>query len=494
MNKLKIAVLDNGADEKILALCGLPDIIQQNKGNISDEEDLFLHGTNCAMIIGLNCADAELYSYKLLDNTGKGNVDDLKSAFDWCLMNNIRLVNLSFGTTHFKDKGIIRQLVNQYANKGLIIIAATANSGYTAFPASFSNVIGVKAKDTFNIDAEGLRDKGVDFAAPSEHKIWFGGNDITLQKSNSYAAPYVTAMAGRLMMEQSWINNVWQIKKHLYQKFRGKCVQYIPDWIEKGWIAGKVLKSKAEVYFEVAAKEEADTVILYDKNEFNEYREKHIVYLGNEIAEQPDTQGFFWSRRNRKEQILCSRIKKENINIPVILLKSGKEQDQIWWLTELRKSFEAEGYNAYAISTEQESVLYDLEYIPFAVDENISNKIGDFLYWQTYYNQSDLIICHRDHIYSQCAQESGIFGICPKTVCFANLPLSPCCISKLIVCHRKICRNQFLFYFIGKIIRHVILCRLPRTPILIQTDIPDKIQTDACRIGCFFPDHILIRI
>ena len=71
MNKLKIAVLDNGVDEKLLALCGLPDIIQQNKGNISDEEDLFLHGTNCAMIIGLNCADAELYSYKLLDNTGK---------------------------------------------------------------------------------------------------------------------------------------------------------------------------------------------------------------------------------------------------------------------------------------------------------------------------------------------------------------------------------------------------------------------------------------
>ena len=100
MNKLKIAVLDNGVDEKLLASCGLPDIIQQNKGNISDEEDLFLHGTNCAMIIGLNCADAELYSYKLLDNTGKGNVDDLKSAFDWCLMNNIRLVNLSFGTTH----------------------------------------------------------------------------------------------------------------------------------------------------------------------------------------------------------------------------------------------------------------------------------------------------------------------------------------------------------------------------------------------------------
>lgn len=47
----------------------------------------------------------------------------------------------------------------------------------------------------------------------------------------------------------------------------------------KGWIAGKVLKSKAEVYFEVAAKEEADTVILYDKNEFNEYRRSTLCIL-----------------------------------------------------------------------------------------------------------------------------------------------------------------------------------------------------------------------
>lgn len=38
MNKLKIAVLDNGVDEKLLASCGLPDIIQQNKGNIVSDE------------------------------------------------------------------------------------------------------------------------------------------------------------------------------------------------------------------------------------------------------------------------------------------------------------------------------------------------------------------------------------------------------------------------------------------------------------------------
>lgn len=153
-------------------------------------------------------------------------MNDLKSAFDWCLMNNIRLVNLSFGTTHFKDKSLISQLVNQYVNKGLIIVAATANSGYTAFPASVSSIIGVKAGDIFSID-ESLQDRGADFAAPSEHIFRLVGNDIRLQK-----------------------------KQKLYQRLGERCVQYIPDWIEK----------------------------------------------------EPDTQCFFWSRRNREKKCMnvCS--------------------------------------------------------------------------------------------------------------------------------------------------------------------------------------------
>lgn len=80
------------------------------------------------------------------------------------------------------------------------------------------------------------------------------------------------------------------------------------------------------------------------------------------------------------------------INIPVILLQSDNGQDEIWWLTELKKYFEVAGYNAYVISSKLESVLYDLEYIPCDTDQEVKNHICDFMYWQTYYNQSDLII------------------------------------------------------------------------------------------------------
>lgn len=393
MEKLKIAILDNGIDENILTLCGLSGIIQHNKGAADNNGALILHGTNCAIIIGLNCSNVQLYSYEILDNAGKGSVTALKSAFDWCLSNNIRLVNLSFGTTHFKDKSIIRQLVNQYANRGIIIVAATANSGYTAFPASVSSVIGVRNGDIFGIDDESLRERGVDFTASSEHKFQLAGENITIQKSNSYAAPYVTAMIGQLLADNPEAN-VWQIKKQIYKKLGEKCVQYVPDWIEKGWITGKVLGSRADVYFEMVERaEDADTVILFDMSELEKYSDKHIIYLGGKMAEELSTQHFFWSRENKEKQIVCSRLKKENINIPVILLKFDTCQDGIWWLTEIRKCFEADGYNAYTASSEMESVLYDLEYIPLDADESVRNKIYDFMYWQTYCNQSDLIVC-----------------------------------------------------------------------------------------------------
>ena len=101
MKKTEIAILDSGIDENILALYGLYDVIQHSEGHTDDNGDLFMHGTNCAIIIGWNCANVRLYSYKILDGTGRGDVSALESALRWCLSNGIRLVNLSFGTTHF---------------------------------------------------------------------------------------------------------------------------------------------------------------------------------------------------------------------------------------------------------------------------------------------------------------------------------------------------------------------------------------------------------
>lgn len=62
----------------------------------------FIHGTICAMIIENNFSECMLSSVKILNDDGIGKVDKLKIALDWCYQNNIFLVNLSLGVTHFQ--------------------------------------------------------------------------------------------------------------------------------------------------------------------------------------------------------------------------------------------------------------------------------------------------------------------------------------------------------------------------------------------------------
>lgn len=97
--------------------------------------ELFVH------LLFKNFPDSEIYSLRILDENGKGEIECLKPALEWCLESGINVVNLSLGTTHFKDKTGIRKIINYYANQGICIIAATSNSKYVTYPASFSNVL-----------------------------------------------------------------------------------------------------------------------------------------------------------------------------------------------------------------------------------------------------------------------------------------------------------------------------------------------------------------
>lgn len=100
------------------------------------------------------CSEAVFSSISVLDNNGKGILDKIRLALEWCYQNNVRLVNLSLEITHFQDKVTIRGAINYYANKGMLIVAASANSDYMTYPVSFSDFIGVVAGETFRISDE----------------------------------------------------------------------------------------------------------------------------------------------------------------------------------------------------------------------------------------------------------------------------------------------------------------------------------------------------
>lgn len=398
--KADIAIIDNGICDGLLK-----NPISFNMEITEDKlckeydcgEQVVFHGTNCAMIIEKYYPEAILNSIRILDDYGKGIIDKLQPALEWCYQNNIKLVNLSLGTTHYKDRENIRNVINHYANKGIIIVAASANNGYKTYPASFSNVIGVIAGNDFETDIDIQKQLGIDFIAPSEHEIISEGGSFKLAKSNSYAAPYITAMLGSALEKEQY-GNVCDIRRKLLPDVN---FSYYPDWIENAWVSGQCIQSKAEYYFkEIRGKLEEclpiiDTIVVYSKEEFELYhtKDKHVVYLGIEPIEKTTFNKYFWSRQQRVEQIVDNDKAASDIEIPIIIFKISEQQDCIYWLSELRECFAKDGYNVYVTSSHVESVLYDLEFLP----EELCNKshwkyVHNFLYWQTYYSQSDALM------------------------------------------------------------------------------------------------------
>lgn len=255
MPRVKIAVIDNGIDETCLHHDLKSKIYIHPSGQcILDNKKInnmhFIHGTICASIIQKNFPDSEIYSLRILDENGKGEIECLKPALEWCLESGINVVNLSLGTTHFKDKTGIRKIINYYANQGICIIAATSNSKYVTYPASFSNVLGVAIRDKPYNEMMVKTKLGLDVLSPVEQELVIWGKKIVVQRSNSYATPFVTALIGKLFSEEICHNIVEAkclLKKYCKEGIDLIYESYEPDWICNAQIRNVTKKVKPHI-------------------------------------------------------------------------------------------------------------------------------------------------------------------------------------------------------------------------------------------------------
>lgn len=134
--------------------------------------------------------------------------------------------------------------------------------------------------------------------------------------------------------------------------------------------------------------------MICEEEEYEKYHAegKNIVYLGNKKVNIQEVDKYFWSKECKIEQIIKCIARKVDIDVPIILCRYYKKLDIILFMVELKKRFCRDGYNLYAASNKIEGVLYDLEYIPEEMcTKNNMDNIHNFLYWQTYYNQSDIL-------------------------------------------------------------------------------------------------------
>ncbi len=404
MRRIKIAIIDNGVDEWTLGnkIAGKV-YVNEKKECVYDDADMrevsFAHGTICAAIIQRYFPCSEIYSIRLLNEKGNGLIEHLKPALDWCIENGIYLINLSLGTTHFRDKSLTRSLMNHYVSRGMCIVAATSNSGYESYPASFSNIVGVAARSPFFENALETAFLGIDVLAESEHALTLGGVASVTQKSNSYATPFVTAYIGMLLMERRFrgvveLRNALKTNKEKTLIALSEKIE--PDWICYAIIKADIKKSKAAFYFNVVGMEDleqADTLIidnLSDLEQAIQYK-KNIVYVGSERIKEKFNDSFFWCPSKRVLFIDSCIGNEQKLDIPVIVCEVSYNIDVALLLTELKKCFAEQEYNIYTAGLDLEYVLYGLEYIPEECLNKV-NKVKEFIYWQTFYKQSDGVL------------------------------------------------------------------------------------------------------
>lgn len=378
------------------------------------------HGTTCAAIIKKYYGKAEFASIKILDDSfGVSTASQLITAINWCVERKIKLINLSLGTTDYRDFDSIKKCVNTAADKGTVIIAAGCNNNIISYPAFLSNVIGVRqnsglyGKDgyiMFNSPVD-----GIDCEACGEHcLIDYRGKERITSPSNSYSAPYITAAAA-CILENNCNAGISEVKAFLQDSIlnhsadRYKHILYRrADWIEKALVfcfdsgADKSIYKdcvgfKADIFYVESVKDcftyiysllnlnellmNYDTVIIVDSecilNRADgcslllhrlEQLNTNLVYLN--AANSVDLKSMF-GKKLSKIKIWHKYIDDSNVSeeckclfpIPVIkIIDDGSGQHNVI-AAGLRQKFCVNGYFAVSIAYSCEGILFGSEYV-----------------------------------------------------------------------------------------------------------------------------------
>lgn len=397
IKKIHVCVIDDG-------ICGdeinIYKNIQIRNGKAVDSLDVCKnnsHGTGCAKVIVKHAEkDILISSVSILNRQCKGNIQSLCTAFEWCIENGVDIINLSLGSIFFKDKELLLSAVNHCTENGIVIVGATSNEGYVTYPASFTNVLGVRAFDEKEKRGCVARyDVNLGFGlfeTQGSEKICISGIEKTTSWCNSVAAPQLTAkiinvyeegispiairnMFGNELLKINCFGVDWASKAYV-QNING----LIPEWC-----VCKIVDNEMEISLDIA-----DTVIAQKADDIKKWSEagKNIIYIGDDVIDYVGNDRYVWSKYNRIKQIHYNQIAQQGISgVPVIFIKGVCALKYIYGL---EKMFKEKDYHAYSISHSILYELYGITYIPAEIAD--ADEISNFIRNELHYKLGDILL------------------------------------------------------------------------------------------------------
>ncbi|WP_340020808.1 S8 family serine peptidase [Paenibacillus sp. FSL K6-1096] len=219
MNSIKVAIIDSGVNinHPVLADKDIRNLrLYEENGNVQIENDIHDvngHGTAVAGIITGKCPEVEILSLGILDGKLKCRFALLKQALQYALAAKVHIINLSLGTTMEKYAPELQALCDEAERAGVVIVAAFNNITEVSYPASFTNVFGVKSeyvknKYGFVYDADSMNV----YANGFQQKVCTQDGAFTYAGGNSFASAHFSGILAHLMYtgkhrDKEWIIN-----------------------------------------------------------------------------------------------------------------------------------------------------------------------------------------------------------------------------------------------------------------------------------------------
>lgn len=421
---IRVAVIDDGINEKLYNISDLEYNIEITSSlEINKREDYnpysASHGTTCAAIICKYAANVILSSVKILNNNCVAIKEQLIKAIEWCIDNSINIINLSLGTINYKDFSSLKKVINIAYEKGVIIVAACNNSNVFTYPASHTNVIGVRCDRNDLLDEGELiynyyAFDGIEITACGKHLLHLrtGENKYT-KPTNSYSAPLITAIIYNILSEQNSKMQLKYIKEKLKEKSKSEILIdyknylchnvdwldnpaifmlgknsncYIPDifsnifsvdcideqtglkYIMEFWSSYQGALPNSTVICVDKSMQMAEHEVLCDFFEFLCSMNINVVYINDKCRNEnillKDTTYDFkiWHPVSSKLFLNNSEICGE-IDNPIILIFNNTNKPLNRILYKLLNLFSKDGYNAVAASNKCDGILSSIEYI-----------------------------------------------------------------------------------------------------------------------------------
>ncbi|WP_282938244.1 S8 family peptidase [Paenibacillus sp. RC67] len=210
-DRIHIGVIDTGADytHPDLRYCLSHGVNLLNRYLLPNDDNG--HGTHIAGTIAASsrqrgitgvAPQALIHPVKAFDHQGSAFVSDIISGIDWCVKNQIQIINMSFGMKTY-SKALESAVRNAY-DSGVIVVASSGNEGKKAgidYPARLRQVIAVGATTRRGQIAPFSNiSKKIDIYAPGEkvYSTWLRGKYHELS-GTSMATSHVTGVIALML-------------------------------------------------------------------------------------------------------------------------------------------------------------------------------------------------------------------------------------------------------------------------------------------------------